>query len=365
MVSLIVLLVFPFLWPIAAKLIWKHEITMWEMALNLVVGVALSSGGWALGHYAQLHDTEVRNGQLVSKESKQVTCEHTYSCNCRQSCSGSGSKRSCHTTCDTCRRHSSDFDWLLHGDVGDVKVSRVNSRGDQEPARYTAAAVGDPFAVTASYLNYIKAAPDSLFNHLVVQSLLAEYEKDIPAYPVSLKDYHYLDRVLPVKTSVPDLNVWNSLLATELKTLGPKKQVNVVVVWSGHNNANFAEALNASWLGGKKNDVIVVLGTPKYPEISWVRVFSWTDKEVFKVKLRDSLLDLKQADPSQVIALVSKHVSDGYVRKPMADFEYLQYEVELSWQMWLTLIAFSVFVSVGTSWLLARNSVRTYGRVSF
>ena len=41
-----------------------------------------------------------------------------------------------------------------------------------------------------------------------------------------------------------------------------------------------------------KNDVVVVMGTPSYPRIDWVQVLSWTDVELFKVQLRDELMDL-------------------------------------------------------------------------
>lgn len=353
MESLIFLLAFPIFWPFVAKLIWKHELTLTEIGINLFIGVSISTAGWYIGHYAQTRDTEVLNGSLTSKERQRVSCEHSYQCNCSERCTGSGTSKSCSTECDTCYEHNNDFDWVLHSNVGDVKVQRINAQGNLEPARYTAAAIGDPFAVTSPFTNYIKAAPSSLFNASV-----SRHAEDVPEYPLNVRDYHYIDRVLGVKVVIPDQSKWNLMLSNALKSLGPQKQSNVVVLISGHADETFADAVNARWLGGKKNDVIVILGTPKYPDISWVRVLSWTDQQLFKVQLRDALFSLKTAEPDQVITTISQHISKGFVRKPMKDFEYLKHEVELPGWVWFILISLSIAASVGTSVLLAKNQNR-------
>jgi len=267
MTTLALLLVFPLLWPIVAKHIWKHEITLVELALNVVIGALVVSAGWALGKYAQAHDIEILNGQVTGKYSQRVSCEHSYSCRCRESCSGTGKNRSCSQVCDTCYDHDYDIDWNLKTSLGDIEIERVNRQGTIEPPRYSRAASGDPVAQSHAYQNYIKAAPDSLFNALSEKQALQRFVDQVPAYPDKVYDYHYVDRVLTAGVAVPDLAAWRQDLANALRVLGPAKQANVVVLFSKESDPQYASAVNAKWLGGKKNDVVVVFGTPRYPEI--------------------------------------------------------------------------------------------------
>lgn len=360
MSTLLLLLVFPIFWPFVAKYIWGHEITIGEMAITVGVAALVVSVGFFGGRYSQTADSEVLNGQVTSKAPERVSCSHSYSCNCSERCSGSGKSRSCSTTCSTCYDHAWDQNWVLRTTLGDMNVARVDRRGLTEPPRYARAAAGDPVASTRGYENLIKGAPDSLFNALREQAALAQFQQKVPAYPLNVRDIHYLDRVLLASgATVPDLAQWNQDLALRLRTLGPAKQTNVVIVMAKEASSAFGSAVQATWLGGKKNDVIVVLGIPDYPKLSWARVFSWSDNELFKVQLRDDLQAMPTVDRVAVINAIEKHVAAGFKRKPMADFEYLRNEIHPP--MWLTaLLAFlGALASVLTSWFMAKNDIRT------
>lgn len=361
MTTLAFLLLFPLAWPFIAKAIWGKEITFGELAANVAIGVVVVLIGWYGGRHMQTADYEVLNGQITSKSSRQVSCEHSYSCNCRKTCSGSGQNRSCRKTCDTCHEHSYDVNWKLDTTVGDIFVSRVNRRGDVEPPRYTRAQIGDPVAQSHTYTNYIKAAPDSLFNTAVEKKALMQFDKLVPTYPGSIYDYHYVDRVLAQGVALPDMSEWNRDLAMRLRTLGPSRQVNAVIVFSNQKDPQFATALRAAWLGGKKNDVIVVLGTPNYPAIDWVRVVSWTDAELFKVQLRDELLALKTVDRAQVLSIMERRIGTQYTRKHMKDFEFLQSNIEPPTWLIALLAVLSIGASLGASFAFSRNSVREGG----
>ncbi|KWA84280.1 hypothetical protein WL29_23270 [Burkholderia ubonensis] len=353
------LLLVPLVWPFVAKAIWKHEITLGELATNLAIGVLVVLAGYYGSRYAQAYDVEIHNGRLISKNSETVSCEHSYTCNCRQVCTGSGKDQSCSTTCDTCYEHSYDVDWKLKTEVGDIKVPRVDRQGTLEPPRFSRAQPGDPVSVEKAYQNYIKAAPDSLFNKATEDSLKAQFAGLLPAYPDDVYDLHYVNRVIVQGVPVPDLAQWNSDLQQLLATLGPKKQVNAVVVLTNLANPNFAEALRATWLGGKKNDVVVVLGVTQYPEVAWARVFSWTDRELFKVELRDELQNLHTLDRVKVLAAIRTHIERDFVRKSMKDFAYLQNEIEPPLWMVVLLAIVGLAVSVGVSMYFARNNVRS------
>lgn len=361
MTTLALLLVFPLAWPFVAKFIWKHEITLAELGLNILVGALVVTAGWALGRYSQTYDVEILNGQVTGKQSRRVSCEHSYSCNCRQVCSGSGDKRSCSQVCSTCYLHDYDVVWELKTTLGTIKVRRVNSQGTIEPERFTRAKVGDPVAQTSSFTNYVKAAPDSLFNTLAQKQALQLFAPQVPAYPDNIYDYHYVNRVLSDGVAVPDVDDWNLDLARMLRDLGPSKQVNVVIVFTKEADPRYADAVNAKWLGGKKNDVVVVLGTPAYPEIGWARVLSWTEREVFKVQLRDALQDIKTLERSLVLSTIEKHILSGFQRRSMEDFAYLKNEIEPPGWVVALLVALSILLSVGTSVHLSKNGYSSSG----
>lgn len=357
MLTLALLLVFPLVWPFVAKLLWKHEITLQEMGLNLLIGVVVVLVGWFGGRYVQAMDVEVINGQVERKYSEKVSCEHSYTCNCRTTCTGAGSSKSCSQTCDTCYEHSYDIDWILKTTVGNIEVPRVDSRGTTEPQRFSRALVGDPVAKTHIYTNYVKAASSSLFNTSVEKAAVAQFSALVPAYPSKVFDLHYVNRVLTQGVSLPDLEAWNLELANRLRELGPRKQANIVVLFTQQTNPEYATAVRAAWLGGKKNDVVVVIGAPQYPAIQWVRVVSWTDKELFKVQLRDALLALKTVDRAKVLDTISEHVDKQFVRKQMKDFEYLSFDITPPTWMLVILALVSVGASVGASIWLARENV--------
>lgn len=357
---LALLLVFPLVWPFIAKGIWKHEITLAELGINIVMVVAAVAALWYGGTYAQSADVEILNGQVTSKDSKKVSCEHDYKCNCVTTCTGTGKDRSCSESCSTCYDHSYDVDWHLRTTVEDIKVDRVNRQGTKEPPRWTAAQVGDPVALEHTHTNYIKGAPNSLFSAVAEQTALRKYDDQVPAYPSDVFDLHYVSRVLSAGVAVPDLAEWNKDLAMRLRPLGPSKQANWVVLISKFADESYADAVRVKWLGGKKNDIVVVLGAPEYPKLSWVRVLSWTDRELFKVQLRDDLRKLGTVDREGVLGVLEQHTKTSFVRKSMKDFEYLANEIKPpGWLIALTAI-FGVIASVGLSFYLSRNEVRSW-----
>lgn len=319
-----------------------------EIFINMFVACALTAGVYMLGQWSQMADTEILNGEVTSKTSEHVSCEHSYTCNCREICSGSGNSRSCSTVCDTCHEHIYDVDWLLKNSASSpIKINRVDRRGTSEPPRFTAAKIGDPVAVRSTYMNYIKAAPESIFNH--AKGMSDAFADLIPEYPSGVYDYHYVNRVLTKGVAVADLAQWNKDVAIMLRKLGPSKQVNVVVVMVKTDQPSYEYALQRAWLGGKKNDVVVMLGVPEYPKLAWVRVMSWTDKEMFKVELRDDLLGVGEVDRNKMVGIISKHIESSFVRKPMADFEYLKSEI--SPPIWVVILA--ALLGLSSSFALA------------
>lgn len=364
MESLLLLLLLPLIGSAVSISIWKQQLPLKPFLICAGLIVAIITAGWFVGRASQSWDVEIWNGQVESKQSRQGSCEHSYVCNCRQSCTSStNGGSSCTTTCDTCYEHAFDITWELNSNVGNIRINREDRQGLIEPSRWRAAQIGDPVAVTNSYTNYVKGAPNSLFNALAEKNALVKYQAIIPPYPSDIIDYHYVNRVLPVGVSMPDIATWNQELALRLRKLGAEKQVNWVFVITSQANPDFADALRVAWLGGKKNDVIVILGTPSYPKIDWVRVLSWSDKELFKVQLRDDLLALGTVQQSPVFDIVEKHVRSTYSRKRMREFAYLQAEIRPPFWLLVVLGIFSVLASLGNTWFwMSRSKQNTFLR---
>ena len=322
MEALLFLLLFPIVWPFIAKRIWDRDITWLELGLNIGIIALLVTGVWQAGRYGKMSDTEIWNGQVTSKEQTYVSCSHSYSCNCRKTCDSSGN---CPETCDTCYDHFNDWDWDVYTTAGNFTVSRVDRQGSDTPPRWAQVRVGDPSAREHSFVNYIKAAPDSLFHFS--SELIGKNKELLPEYP-SVFDYQYADRVFARGLLLPETTRWNKELALMLRNIGPSKQANAIVVVVKTGDQKYAQALEQHWLGGKKNDVVVILGVPEYPKISWAYVMSWTKRELFKVELRDALIGLGQVDNTPVIQTIEKHISKNFVRRQMSEFEYLKNEID-------------------------------------
>ena len=303
----------------------RYLITFREFLCIVGVVCAVIVLGYFISRMASTHDNEVWNGRVVKKEQERVSCEHSYTCNCMTICSGSGSNESCTTVCQTCYEHANDWDWALYTSNDErLEIDRIDRRGSKEPPRFTAAKKGDPTALVRSYTNYVKANPWSILRR---EGALEKFKSQIPAYPIDVRDYHYVDRFVNIGGKVPaaELQAWNRDLMEINADLGKKKQVNIVFVVTPTNDSSYIHALEEAWLGGKKNDLVVIFGVTEYPKIDWVRVMSWSRAEELKITLRDILQhDIGSLDKREAIISATKELTERYfVRTRMREFEYL------------------------------------------
>jgi hypothetical protein len=123
--------------------------------------------------------------------------------------------------------------------------------------------------------------------------------------------------------SVQDLNEWNVGLSEINAHLGHKKQVNMIVVLT-NQPSDWYYALEEAWIGGKKNDAILVIGVSPDKKPTWARVMAWTTDKLFEVRLRDAIMALPEISSQSVLPVLSDMVDSAYKRKPMAEFEYLK-----------------------------------------
>lgn len=309
---------------------FPHHIT-WQEGLTVVLlSCSLVATVYFVDNWQKGADKMILNGQVTGKEKNRVHCSHSYPCNCRTV--SNGKTTSVH--CDTCYEHLFDYDWDVYSTVGGVTIDRVDRQGLDEPPRWTVVKIGEPFSAESSYYNFVKAAPLSIFNREAIESTVA-----VPGY-LGVHDYYRIDRVIKFGVASFDTTGLNTALNEALRILGPAKKVNVVIVF--HNkDSKFAEIVKAKALGGKINDVSVLIGLNKDFTFKSVDVYSWSKNDMVNVVMRDKLLDVGKYDAAAIASAITIPIQSYYVHRSIKEFEYLEEEVEVSPAVMVALLAIS------------------------
>jgi hypothetical protein len=341
----------PLLIALASYVIFGSKISPKELALWLAIQAVFTLAAVGILRYRDAADIEVWNGRIAAKSRDVVSCAHAYPCNCHPVSCG---KNCTSVHCDICHLHAYDVDWDVRTSNGEgVEIDRVSGdlQGTTEPPRWTSVKIGEPTSLTHSYQNYVKAAPDSIF-----RGQGEDPKEQTPGYPSGVYDYYRLDHLVQFGLSVPDAKEWNEGLAQIDADLGKAKQVNVVLVLAAGKPHSWFRVLERRWIGGKKNDAVVVVGT-EGTTIQWAEVMAWTDHAYYKVKLRDELLAIGKLDRQKMLDAIAQTTAKEYVRKPMEDFAYLRASVTPTRGEFITAFVLSVLLSVGLAWFFEENDV--------
>lgn len=323
--ELLVIFILSSLLVILGKLFFPKQLTLLESVGLFLGSLVLASIILSCTFYANVHDVDILNGKVTGKVRVVVPCEHSYQCMCVTKRVGKTTER----ICQTCYRHPYDVNWVVKSTIGNFDIDRVDSQGLIKPHRYTIAKIGGPVSREESITNYIKASPNSLFNIDRFKNDNSKWKNLIPKYP-SVYDYYRFHHVIALGFNYPLLNKLNKKISKSLESLGSYKQVNIMIVLIKSDNKNYVDVLERHWLGGKKNDVVVVLGTPNYPQLGWARAFTFAksfNNSLLTVKLRDDLNDIKDVTNIDGINdIVTKDVMRYYNREPMKNFKYLMHD---------------------------------------
>jgi hypothetical protein len=373
-VSLLWLLLVPLGLAVLHIITLRHNLKeAWVVvAMSTLFSVVLTAGVFALSASGQTWDTEILNGQVTGKTREQGHYLRSYQCRCRQTCSGTGQNRSCSTTCDTCYEDRYTVTWACQTTLGTFTIQHLDrsSRSvynEPDPARWTAIWQGEPVSKTASYVNYVQAVPQSLFTP-ANEAVKARFANLIAPYPDQVYDFYRVDRFITRGLQVADAAKWNHEIGMLLRTLGPSKQVNLVVVVAPTSDPTFEFALRDAWANANKNDVVLIVGTTAYPKIEWVRVLTWSKAEIFKVELRDAVLALGEMKPETVLPVVAQQIQKNFVRREMADFEYLKSEIDPPMWVIVLLVVLNVLGAAGVQYGIHRvwfTPSLTIGRSSY
>ncbi|MCH9735909.1 MAG: hypothetical protein K0U78_15375 [Actinomycetia bacterium] len=280
-------------------------------------------------------DYEIWNGKINSKSRIHDYWLESYDCNCYQTCSGSGANETCTETCSTCYTDHYTVDWNVNCSVGKINIKSLDWESkrvydEPDPKAYKAANKGDFCATENSYTNYIKGSEGSLFN---LDNNLDFSHYEVPTYP-RVHSYYKVNRVFGFGKLNKELN---EILNSRLRILGPQKQANIILIGTEYDES-YRYAVEQKWLGGKKNDIIVIVGLIK-DRIDWVDTItlgSNIGNELMTVKINDEIMSLKTVS-NMVAVSVLNNIEKHFDRKPMEEFEYLKDEIKPSF--WMTIIS--------------------------
>lgn len=358
---MLTLLLIPIILATITFIFGKHKVTIKEFLIQLAASAVVAGISMTIMYHQNTHDVEVWNGQITKKARVEVSCSHSYCCYYGQCCSGSGKNRSCHTCCKrTCYRHSYDVDWRVYTDINEVfEIDRLSSQGLEEPPRWTAVKMGEPYSSKHSFENFIKASPDSLFRH---DGLVEKYKDKLPQYPQRIYDYHRLDRTVLVNHKVDNLKEWNTQLSEVNKIVGPRAEANVIIVIARDVESDYYQALKQHWISGKKNDIILVMGVNSNNTLDWVEVMAWSQDKMFEVVLADHIRAVGKLDVKPIMTHIQQDTLKYFKRKPMSDYEYLKSAVTPSTTQWVVSMLIGLIVAAGLSFFMYNNDIEDYHR---
>jgi hypothetical protein len=173
--------------------------------------------------------------------------------------------------------------------------------------------MGEPTAIEHTYINYIKGLPGKFFRR---PWLVERYRSRLPSYP-RVRGYSASRFLTSLGESLPDSEVLEQGLAELNADLGKARQVNIIVVVVGDESPEYADALAEAWLGGKKNDLIVVVGVPENLRVGWAKVVSWTDARGVRDGIEQRVAEAK----GKAEAAVAEAEGRATAKRAVADAE--------------------------------------------
>lgn len=358
---LIGFLIIPVIAGLFARYYLKSTYTWAEFGISVAVTGAICALVFVLGMYNTMMDTEILNGEIVSKERVHGTYEESYQCNCRTVTHGSGDSEYTTTECQTCWRTHYTVTWSAQSTVGQIRFDHKDSTSrsvynSPDPQAYVDCYVGEPASLPNIYINYIKAVPDSLFNTAVASQV---YIDRVPSYP-QVHSFYKVNRVIDNTNGALNSEFVTSLdayLDDRLRVLGPAKQANIIVILTDLVDPSYRHAVENTWIGGKKNDVVVLLGT-NGTDIIWADVMTWalnSGNEMLVAELKSKLLQIDHLDPKVLSNVISNSVDGFYTRPKMEDYEYLKSDIKPSTTLLLICWILNIILVIATTWFFHKN----------
>lgn len=373
---------------LVAVRLWPHRMTRWELLLPCGVCVPLIFLGKIVGVYSQTNDWEYWTSPGTQAEyyedwNERVSCRHPRY---KTVSDGKGGTK----TVSDGYEHAYDVDyhppyWELVDDSGNtVSISsekfetlagnRWRNRRFVELHRDYHTDDGDKYVTTWDgsdermevvttlhrYENRPQAA-NSVFNYPdVTDEDKARFS--LVEYP-EVTDFYHADNVLGAQ--VPRMAVAERKLSLVNARLGGAKQIRIFLILYKNQPLDASFAQESLWKGGNKNELVLTMGLNSENKLTWARVFSWSDVEEVKVRVRNLALEQmgEALDLERVIDGLTPLVTAQWRRKSFSDFDYLRVDPPL-WSVVLTYLLTMAATCLTVWWCVENEHSDREARVS-
>ena len=325
----------------------RFDIVLYAIISTFIVIVA--SGGWLYSQSIIGADNELLNGLVTDKFQVTRNCQtgwnsfedpfcteyETREVYDGQSCSGSGKDRVCTSKYHTEYRYLFAWErkWYVKSDSLNYtwSIRRVDRSGAATPPLWQATNIGDPASIYHEYQNWVKATSNSLFHNDAQYE--EKYKAVIPPYPLRLINGWTAVRIVPIGVKIDNLTDWNTKLGKSLGILGPKKQMNAIVVIADSTKypVELSYAVRRVWQGFKKNDAVIFIGIDQQNNVVWSNVMSWSKNSQFDVEMRNKILEQQTFNFDAMLTSLDQIGMQYYQRRSMKEFEYLKDDVPFDW----------------------------------
>lgn len=356
--------------------IFKHKTTWWEVLLPLIAGIIIIFSMRACDKAVLVEDNEYLSYYGMSVHYEEPWNEYIHKTCYYTTCTGSGKSRVCTThsyDCSYVKYHDAEYyikdngnniHYItekeykkyrnLWGNNNFVEMNRNYHTIDGN--MYVSVWNKDTKTMITtqknhSYTNKVQAS-HSIYNFKEID----EEEKikyKLFDYP-EITSYN-INPILTNGYTVQDyeqrsFNVINGLL-------GSKKHVQVLLLIWKNKPLEVSEMQKAYWKGGNQNELIICIGLDNNNNIKWNNIFTWSEKDIVKIKIRDYLYNLKGKKlyigplKNYVMPVIDKH----WVRKDFKEFDYLEVELTYGQIIWIFIVV--LIVTVGLSIFVIMNEV--------
>jgi hypothetical protein len=361
------------------KFVLNMETNIYFGFLGATVVIGLLFWGLSSFNFNAM-DTEIWNGEVSGKKREVQYCptgwvrstdnfctEYTTRSvydgkSCHYTGSGKDRKKVCHDEYHT--EYNYDYPWeakwfIAAANIGEHwEIRRVDYQGAKEPPRWTAINVGDPASTARTYTNWVKAAADSIFHEDA--GSLDKYKEFIPAYPMEFYDVMKVRRIVPIGVTIQNIDQYNDKLAVALKSLGPQRQMNAIIVVADASKfgPDLQYAVRRAWSGFKKNDAVTFIGVNKNNEVEWANSLSWSKQSIYDIEVREKILEgaQKPLDLNATIDNIQTIGMKNYVRRSMDEFEFLKSEIRTPLSLIILALFFQAIPILGAFFITRKET---------
>jgi hypothetical protein len=306
---------------VGLALLAKHREVMWQEVLGSSALAFFLAGVFHMAAVrSQVGDTETWSGQIsravhyprwverytttsTDKDGKTTTETHyrTHS-----------EHWEAETTTDDEHPIDREFFYQISKQFGGITAERPHKSGFYSGDRniyvaYNKTGFVYPTTTSRSFENRLRAVPNLFqFSKPPMGARTYPYPKN--------RDWLSSNRIVGHSGSIP-----TDLLDQMNSRLGPTKKVNVILVGFKDTDATAGHHQQATWAGGKKNDLVICYDVSSPP--SWAYCFGWTESEITKRNIESIVL--QSGVTPATLKLIEQEIVNTYVIKDWKKFDYI------------------------------------------